>query len=70
MAKMVTILCACGCDRVRRVRKADVERGWGLYFSKSCKAKHQARQTGRSGFSGEHDDIEWGEGWDGHKECI
>jgi hypothetical protein len=29
------------------VRTADVKRGWGKYYSKSCKAKHQERRTGQ-----------------------
>jgi len=29
------------------VREADRKRGWGLYYSKSCKAKHQERKTGQ-----------------------
>lgn len=30
-------------------RTADVKRGWGLFCSKSCKAKSQTRRTGISG---------------------
>jgi hypothetical protein len=29
------------------VRKADRDRGWGLFFDKSCKARHQERRTGQ-----------------------
>lgn len=29
------------------VRTADVKRGWGKYFSKSCKANAQERKTGQ-----------------------
>jgi hypothetical protein len=47
MAKMVTIKCACGCGKEREVRQADVNRGWGKYFNKSHKAKHQERRTGQ-----------------------
>jgi hypothetical protein len=30
------------------VRTADVTRGWGLYYSKSCKAKEQEARTGQN----------------------
>lgn len=36
---MMEITCKCGCGRKKEVRAADVKRGWGKYFSKSCKAK-------------------------------
>lgn len=47
MAAMTQIICACGCGRKKMVRTADVKRGWGKYFSKSCKAKKQERKTGQ-----------------------
>lgn len=47
MASMTEITCHCGCGRKREVRTADVNRGWGKYFSKSCKAKAQERRTGQ-----------------------
>jgi hypothetical protein len=47
MASMTEITCACGCGRKKMVRTADVARGWGKYYSKSCKARHQTRMTGR-----------------------
>ena len=47
MASMVEITCKCGCGRKKMVRTADVKRGWGLYFNKSCKAKKQERDTGQ-----------------------
>ena len=47
MAKMVTITCKCGCGRTREVRQADVNRGWGLFYNKSCKARHQEKRTGQ-----------------------
>lgn len=47
MSKMVKIKCACGCGREKNVRFADVKRGWGRYFSKSCKAYHQTKMTGK-----------------------
>lgn len=40
---MSEIVCACGCGRTRMVRTADIKRGWGRYFSKSCKQTHQMR---------------------------
>ena len=47
MARMVEIICACGCGRKKMVRAVDVRRGWGKYFSKSCKAIAQERRTGQ-----------------------
>ena len=38
--RTIKILCLCGCGRDKLVRMADIKRGWGLYLSKSCKAKH------------------------------
>jgi hypothetical protein len=46
MAGMKEITCECGCGRKRMVRTADIARGWGKYFDKSCKARHQERRTG------------------------
>ena len=46
MASMSEIVCKCGCGRKKMVRTADVNRGWGLYYSKSCKAKKQWRSSG------------------------
>lgn len=39
----VEITCKCGCGKKRFVRTADVKRGLGKFYSKSCKAKFQAR---------------------------
>lgn len=39
------ITCACGCNRKKLVRNADIKRGWGKYYSKSCKANHQAKTS-------------------------
>jgi hypothetical protein len=47
MASMQEITCKCGCKMKKMVRTADVKRGWGLFFSKSCKAKWQERKTGQ-----------------------
>jgi hypothetical protein len=41
------IICLCGCGRKKTIRKADFKRGWGMFFSKSCKAKYQERCTGQ-----------------------
>lgn len=38
---MTEILCRCGCGETKKVRTADVNRGWGLYINKSHKQKHQ-----------------------------
>jgi len=42
MAKMISIICECGCGKEKQVRAADVARGWGRFHSKSCKMKEQA----------------------------
>lgn len=47
MAQMVNIKCKCGCGRKKLVRKADRDRGWGLFYSKSCKAMEQEKRTGQ-----------------------
>ena len=47
MPSMTEITCKCGCGRKRFVRTADVKRGWGLFFNKSCKAIWQERRTGQ-----------------------
>jgi len=39
------IVCACGCGRKKEVKIADIKRGWGKFYSKSCKAKHQESKT-------------------------
>lgn len=44
---MTEITCACGCGRKKMVRVADRKRGWGKYFDKSCKARHQESRTGQ-----------------------
>ena len=71
MATMVEITCKCGCNRKKSVREADVKRGWGKFFSKSCKAKHQEKRTGqyanykqRSEWNSLEDDDQ---SWDAHK---
>ena len=46
MAATTEITCKCGCGRKKLVRTADANRGWGLFFSKSCKAKWQEKRTG------------------------
>lgn len=43
MAKTKEVTCKCGCGRKKEVRIADLKRGWGKFFSKSCKAKFQSR---------------------------
>lgn len=47
MAAMKEITCACGCGRKKKVRVSDIKRGWGKYYSKSCKAKAQEKRTGQ-----------------------
>lgn len=75
----VTVTCVCGCGRSFEARKADVKRGWGKYFSKSCKAKAQEKRTGQNaayqarrerGHS-HSDAVDWeGLGWDAHKDSF
>ena len=43
MAKMTKTNCKC-CGGFFEVRQADLNRGWGLFCSKSCKAK-KVQQT-------------------------
>lgn len=45
--RMTEITCKCGCGKKKMVRMADVRRGWGKFYSKSCKAKWQEKQTGQ-----------------------
>lgn len=72
---MTEITCKCGCGRKREVRTADVKRGWGLYFSKSCKASYQETRTGQytdylNREQRADDDDNWGHifasGYEGH----
>ena len=49
MATTKEITCKCGCGRKKQVRTADIARGWGKFFDKSCKAKWQERKTGQCG---------------------
>lgn len=57
MAKMKEIICKCGCGRKKEVRTADIKRGWGKYYSKSCKAKVQNLRN--SGRNTKADDSDW-----------
>ena len=43
---MINKKCEC-CAIEIQVRQADVNRGWGKYCSKSCKAKVQERKNGQ-----------------------
>jgi hypothetical protein len=46
MAAMVERKCKC-CKTSFKARAADVNRGWGVYCSKSCKAVVQERKNGQ-----------------------
>ena len=46
MPKMVDRKCKC-CNKDFQARAADVARGWGLFCSKSCKAKIQEKKNGQ-----------------------
>ena len=78
MARKVEIICKCGCGRKKMVRIADVKRGWGKFYSKSCKAIAQERRTGQhASFLAREEEREYGlhddvfeEGWDGHKDTF
>jgi len=48
MAHMTTVKCQC-CKTSFEARTADVNRGWGKFCSKACKATKQSRRTGVSG---------------------
>lgn len=43
---MVDRKCKC-CNKDFQARAADVARGWGLFCSKSCKAKIQEKKNGQ-----------------------
>lgn len=45
------IICKCGCLKKKVVRVADIRRGWGKFFSKSCKAKWQLRNNPNSRYN-------------------
>lgn len=45
MPSMTEITCKCGCRRKKLVRTSDVKRGWGKFYSKSCKARKQSREN-------------------------
>lgn len=51
--KKVDVKCKC-CPKVTQVRQADLNRGWGLYCSKSCKAFWQKYGRERQAPTGEH----------------
>ncbi len=80
MASMQEIICKCGCGRKKMVRTADIKRGWGKFYSKTCKARHQENRTHATrdyhksyfGIDESRDeDMECVEaGWDGHKVWI
>jgi len=45
---MLEQICECGCGVRFQARQADINRGWGLFSSKSCKAIWQERRTGQN----------------------
>lgn len=48
------IICACGCGRTRMVRTADVKRGWGKFYDKSCKGRGVGGFTPVKRYAGDH----------------
>ena len=57
MTEMKEIVCKCGCGRKKSVRIADIKRGWGKYYSKSCKAKSQSARV--PSWNNQADDKNW-----------
>lgn len=55
--KKVTVKCKC-CPNTKEVRRADLNRGWGLYCSKSCKAFWQQYGREREAPTGEYKKAE------------
>ncbi len=49
MPSMKEITCKCGCGKKKMIRVADIKRGWGKFFSKSCKAIYQEKRTQQHG---------------------
>ena len=47
MASMTQVTCKC-CHTHFEARTADVQRGWGKFCSKSCKAIDQTKRKNRS----------------------
>lgn len=43
---MPIVNCKC-CKKEFKARQADLNRGWGKFCSKSCKAKEQEKRTGQ-----------------------
>ena len=82
MSSMKEITCKCGCGMKKMVRTADIKRGWGKFYSKSCKATHQERRTGqmarhisRRDYVYQQSDHDYAisameDGWDGHKNSF
>ena len=70
MASMMTKKCKC-CGKAITVRKADHDRGWGKFCSKSCKAKEQESRTGQyAHYIHEQDMANCERGWDAHKDIF
>lgn len=44
---MPVVICAC-CKKKFTARQADINRGWGKFCSKSCKARNQTSKYGYS----------------------
>jgi hypothetical protein len=61
------------CRKPFQARKADVNRGWGRFCSKSCKANKQEKRTGQHAAyvedrvaRADYDDFD--PSWDSHKD--
>lgn len=83
--KTQKIICKCGCGKQKEVREADIKRGWGKFYSKSCKARYQARKNKIRTYHGvevdnsfvgitdqEHSEImdSLEQSWDSHKDWL
>lgn len=64
------------CGTSFLARKADVDRGWAIFCSKSCKAKEQEKRTGQfaeycSSKKHYEEEVDYeGNGWDAHKDIF
>ncbi|KVQ87392.1 hypothetical protein WK09_19960 [Burkholderia ubonensis] len=57
MPRMVERKCE-SCQKTFLARAADVNRGWGRFCSKSCKASRQEQRTGAYGSFREREDSD------------
>jgi hypothetical protein len=58
MTLMANINCN-NCDRETTVRQADIDRGWGKFCSKSCKATYQENSKSKPNSFSTHNKISY-----------